>query len=143
MTKVKPKVRRQMLILFCALLLFGQIFASAAYAETEENMKWHQMLTSYELTVSQLYTIINKNIYYSVGSDGVSQNAIHNEIKALVASQGFTLTEVVRQLNKARTPEEQTTVQNISNKLTRGTIKYSEILEIASVLGLRIQWINK
>ena len=28
MTKVKPKVRRQMLILFCALLLFGQIFVS-------------------------------------------------------------------------------------------------------------------
>ena len=73
----------------------------------------------------------------------MSQNAIHNEIKALVVSQGFTLTEVVRQLNKVRTPEEQTTVQNISNKLTRGTIKYSEILEIASVLGLRIQWINK
>lgn len=143
MSKTKPKVRRQMLTLLCALLLFGQIFASAACAETEENMKWHQMLTSYELTASQLYTIINKNIYYSVGSDAVSQNAIHNEIKALVASQGFTLTEVVRQLNKARTPEEQTTVQNISNKLTRGTIKYSEILEIASVLGLRIQWINK
>lgn len=106
-------------------------------------MKWHQILTSYALTVFQLYTIINKNIYYSVGSDGVSQNAIHNEIKALIASQGFTLTEVVRQLNTVRTPKEQTTVQNISNKLTRGTIKYSEILEIASIIGLRIQWINK
>ena len=33
MTKVKPKVRRQMLILFCALLLFGQIFVPAAYAD--------------------------------------------------------------------------------------------------------------
>ena len=38
MTKVKPKVRRQMLILFCALLLFGQIFASAAYADREQNV---------------------------------------------------------------------------------------------------------
>ena len=95
------------------------------------------------MTIPHFYTIINKNIYYSVESDGVSQNAIHNEIKALVVSQGFTLTEVVRQLNKVRTPEEQTTVQNISNKLTRGTIKYSEILEIASIIGLRIQWINK
>ena len=28
MTKTKPKARRQMLILFCALLLFGQIFVS-------------------------------------------------------------------------------------------------------------------
>ena len=38
MSKTKPKVRRQMLILFCALLLFGQIFASAAYADTEKEM---------------------------------------------------------------------------------------------------------
>ena len=38
MTKTKPKVRRQMLILFCALLLFGQIFASAAYADREQNV---------------------------------------------------------------------------------------------------------
>ena len=38
MTKVKPKVRRQMLILFYALLLFGQIFASAAYADTQKDM---------------------------------------------------------------------------------------------------------
>ena len=38
MTKVKPKVRRQMLILFCTLLLFGQIFASAAYADREQNV---------------------------------------------------------------------------------------------------------
>ena len=38
MTKVKPKARRQMLILFCALLLFGQIFVSAAYADTKKDM---------------------------------------------------------------------------------------------------------
>ena len=36
MSKTKPKVRRQMLILFCALLLFGQIFVSAAYADTQK-----------------------------------------------------------------------------------------------------------
>ena len=38
MTKVKPKVRRQMVTLFCALLLFGQIFVSAAYADREQNV---------------------------------------------------------------------------------------------------------
>lgn len=38
MSNTKPKVRRQMLILFCALLLFGQIFASAAYADTQKDM---------------------------------------------------------------------------------------------------------
>ena len=38
MSKTKPKVRRQILTLFCALLLFGQIFASAAYADTQKDM---------------------------------------------------------------------------------------------------------
>ena len=38
MSNTKPKVRRQILTLFCALLLFGQIFASAAYADTQKDM---------------------------------------------------------------------------------------------------------
>ena len=38
MSETKPKVRRQMLTLLCALLLFGQIFASAAYADREQNV---------------------------------------------------------------------------------------------------------
>ena len=38
MTKTKPKARRQMLTLFCALLLFGQIFVPAAYADREQNV---------------------------------------------------------------------------------------------------------
>lgn len=38
MSKTKPKARRQMLTLFCALLLFGQIFVSAAYADTKKDM---------------------------------------------------------------------------------------------------------
>ena len=38
MSKTKPKARRQMLTLFCALLLFGQIFVPAAYADTQKDM---------------------------------------------------------------------------------------------------------
>ena len=38
MSNTKPKVRRQMLILFCALLFFGQIFVPAAYADREQNV---------------------------------------------------------------------------------------------------------
>ena len=38
MSKTKPKVRRQMLTLLCALLLFGQIFVPAAYADREQNV---------------------------------------------------------------------------------------------------------
>ena len=49
MSKTKPKVRRQMLILFCALLLFGQIFVPAAYADTQKDMN-----ISYTVTENML-----------------------------------------------------------------------------------------
>ena len=38
MSNTKPKARRQMLTLLCALLLFGQIFVPAAYADREQNV---------------------------------------------------------------------------------------------------------
>ena len=89
------------------------------------------------LTFAVKYTVINKNIYYSVEGGSVTHNQVHNEIKAIIAQNGLTLTEVVNRMNLQRKPDEQTTVQNISNKLTRGTIKFSEVLEIAELLGLR------
>jgi len=67
---------------------------------------------------------------------------IRNEIKSYIAMSGMTLTQVVNELNK-RHPFEPTTTQNISNKLSRGTIKYGECLEIADVLGLKITWEKK
>ncbi len=83
---------------------------------------------------------MNKNICYSVEGDSVIHNQVHNELKAIIAQNGLTLTEVVNRMNQRRSPDSQTTVQNISNKLTRGTIKYSEVLEIASAIGLKISW---
>ncbi|GFI71938.1 hypothetical protein IMSAG250_01146 [Clostridiales bacterium] len=68
-------------------------------------------------------------------------NNIKNEVKAMLASQGWTLTEVVNKMNERHPEQKKTTVQNISNKLTRGTIKYSEIHEIANIIGKEIKWI--
>lgn len=68
---------------------------------------------------------------------------IRNEIKGYIAQSGWTITDIVKEMNKTRSPEEQTTSQNISNKLTRGTIKYSECKEIAAIIGLDIKWIEK
>lgn len=70
----------------------------------------------------------------------MKENSIHREIKANIARSGMTLTEVVNQMNLNRSKENQTTIQNISNKITRGTIKYSEILEIAAILNMNIMW---
>lgn len=65
-------------------------------------------------------------------------NSIRNEIKAHIAQSGWTLTEIVRAWNERN--EEKTTTQNISNKLSRGTIKYSEVKEIADIIGYSVEW---
>ena len=65
---------------------------------------------------------------------------IRNEIKAYIAMSGWTLTDIVKKLNENRPESEHTTTQNISNKLSRGTIKYCECKEIANIIGFSIKW---
>ena len=67
-------------------------------------------------------------------------NDIRNEIKSYIAKSGMTLTEIVAEYNKTHEP---TTTQNISNKLSRGTIKYSECLALAEIMGYDITWIKR
>jgi len=69
-------------------------------------------------------------------------NTIGNEIRSYIALSGWTLQNIVKAVNSKRPPEEQTTPQNISNKLTRGTLKYSEAKEIAEVIGFKIDWVK-
>ncbi|MGL5435945.1 MAG: LLM class flavin-dependent oxidoreductase [Lachnospiraceae bacterium] len=65
---------------------------------------------------------------------------IRNEIKSQIARSGWTLTDIVKEMNN-RHPDEPTTSQNISNKLTRGTLKYSEAMEITHIIGFKIEWV--
>ena len=67
-------------------------------------------------------------------------NIIRNEVKSYITQSGYTLTYIVEQMNKSRDEQHKTTTQNISNKLSRGTIKYSEIKEIADIIGYKIIW---
>ena len=70
-------------------------------------------------------------------------SSIKNEIKSYISSSGWTITDIVNKMNENLPADKQTTVQNISNKLTRGTIKYSEVKEIAEIIGMQIEWVNK
>lgn len=67
-------------------------------------------------------------------------NNIRNEIKSYIAASGWSLVDIVAKMNESRPHDEKTTPQNISNKLTRGTIKYSEVKEIADIIGFKIVW---
>jgi hypothetical protein len=70
-------------------------------------------------------------------------NFIRNEIKSYIAQSGRTLTDIVKEMNARHPQDEQTTTQNISNKLSRATIKYSEVKEIADIIGYSISWTIK
>lgn len=67
-------------------------------------------------------------------------NDVRNEIKSYIAKSGMTLKDIVAEYNKTHTP---TTTQNISNKLSRGTLKYQEALDIADIIGCKIVWEKK
>jgi hypothetical protein len=74
------------------------------------------------------------------GVEDMNAEGIRNEIKSYIAMSGWTLTDIVNEMNRVRPEDEQTTSQNISNKLTRGTIKYSECKEIAKIIGYSVKW---
>lgn len=65
------------------------------------------------------------------------ENITRAKIKSFLAANGVTLTNVIKIMNE-RHPNEPTTQQNITNKLARETIKFSEVMEIADILGYDI-----
>jgi len=60
--------------------------------------------------------------------------------KSKLAMSGMTFTRLIEEYNKSN---EHTTVSNINNKLSRDTIKYSEIVKLADVMGYDIKWVKR
>lgn len=73
----------------------------------------------------------------------MNNNPIKNEIKSIIAKKGMTMTAVVELINNNRNTDNKTSVQNLNNKLTRESIKYTEMVELANVLGFDIKWIPR
>ncbi|NFG24210.1 LLM class flavin-dependent oxidoreductase [Clostridium botulinum] len=63
---------------------------------------------------------------------------LKDEIKAYIVSSGWSITELNKELNKLNNTEY--TVQNLSSKIRKGSLKYSEVLQIAEIIGYEIQW---
>lgn len=72
-------------------------------------------------------------------------NNIHNEIKGYLALNGWKLKEVINEMNRRRRVENKplTTESNILNKIRRETIKYTEVREIADIIGYDLEWKKK
>ncbi len=65
---------------------------------------------------------------------------IREDIKMLLAKRAMTMTELATQLS---TDEEKVTVQSISKKLSKKTIKFEEVRKILDVLGYEIEYKEK
>lgn len=59
-------------------------------------------------------------------------------LKALFAYNGLSLKDLCNLLMEKN--QKKDTAQNISNKLSRGTLRFSEVLEIADVMGYDIDF---
>ena len=62
-------------------------------------------------------------------------------IKAKIIESGKTLSEVAELLSEKY--DERVTIQNLSNKIRRGSLRIDDLERIADVLGYRIEWIKK
>lgn len=64
-----------------------------------------------------------------------------DDLKSIIIKSGWTMTSVVEELNKRHNTN--TSVQNFSSKMIRGTLKYSEVEEVLDIIGYDISWIKR
>lgn len=62
------------------------------------------------------------------------------KLKSILAGSGYTLTSLVNELKGKNII---TTVQNISNKLKRGSLNYLEVNDMLDAIGYDIEWIKR
>lgn len=66
--------------------------------------------------------------------------SIKDEIKGYIILNGWQMGAVAKKISEkgSKVP-----LQNLSNKLAKGTIKYSEVKDIAEAIGYEIIWKKK
>ena len=66
---------------------------------------------------------------------------VRNEIKSHIVREGLSMHEIVAKLSV--THGWSSSISNFSGKLVRGTIKYSEVIELADAMGYDIVWVKR
>lgn len=77
-----------------------------------------------------------------VDMDNLSKYDCRDLIKYLCGYAGITMAELVRRRNELY-PNNQTTPQNLSNKLYRGSLRVTEFLEFSEIVGIKIVFEGK
>ena len=66
---------------------------------------------------------------------------IRNEIKSYIVREGVTMTEIVEKL--ANEYGWSKSVPNFSGKLQRGSLRYTEVVQLADALGYDLVWVKR
>lgn len=67
--------------------------------------------------------------------------AYKTDLKALIIKSGYTMAQVNAEINKRHNTS--FGYQNFSNRLSKETFKYNEILEILDIIGYDVQWVKR
>lgn len=63
---------------------------------------------------------------------------MRNEIKGYIRMRGFTYETLAKKMTEMF--NEKHTPQEINNKISRGTIKYIDVIKISVAIGCKINW---
>ena len=66
---------------------------------------------------------------------------IRDQIKGNIFNKGFKISEVVDEINRRNNTNH--SAANFSKKLSNETFRYSEVLQIADILGYDIVWVER
>lgn len=64
--------------------------------------------------------------------------SLKDNLKSVIEDSGYTITKLNEELNRINNTDN--SVQNLSAKIQRGTLKYTDVEQILSVLGYAISW---
>ncbi len=81
---------------------------------------------------------MNEKIDSSIKINPEMATQIKNDIKSIMAKKGFNLNTLANAY--AEKYGRKMTVQNLGNKINKGTIRYFEVLEIADILGFDVDF---
>lgn len=76
-------------------------------------------------------------------SDIEKQNKVKTEIKLALAQKDLTLTKLHELLVSKYGRDKIGSLQNLSTKINKNTLRYEEALQIASALDMSINWSHK
>lgn len=65
---------------------------------------------------------------------------LKDELKGLIISQGFTMSQVNDELNRIHGTN--LSFQNFSNRFRKESFSYNEVSEILDIIGYRIEWVK-